>query len=112
MLNSVIFSGPQGSGKSYIARAMKWALDYEHTSCIKTATEIENFKDGKTKDQLLKKYSLIIIDECTEKNISDLNEVFSNITTEGKCTIFYLTQDKVSKLPGEKFWLINLKLYN
>lgn len=111
MIKSIIFSGPQGSGKSYMANAMAWAQDYKKSSFTQTANEIGEIKDRKKTAQLLQDHSLIIIDECTEKNISDFNDVFSNIITDGKCTILYLTQDKVSKLPGQNFWLINLNEY-
>lgn len=112
MIKSIIITGPQGSGKSYIASAMACAQDFKKTSTITAANEIEKIKCGKINTQLLTKFSLLIIDECSEKDISDFNEAFKNAAMESKCTILYLTQDKVNKLPGENFWLISLKKYD
>lgn len=109
MMKSIIITGPQGSGKTYIACSMALTHEPGKTSFRQSDDEIIRLHAGMIDSQFFNKYSLIVIDECSVGDIYDFYNAFVKIPMENICTILYLTQDKVSRLPDKYVSLIDLE---
>lgn len=108
-MKSIIISGPQGSGKTHIAGAIK--LTCSRVFEWRQAAQVINNKNIRPfLDKNPVNYTAVFIDECTLEQITAIDtELNKSPYAHLYPTVVYLTQDNVSnKRPGfQDFYIIN-----
>jgi len=103
MKKDIIISGPAASGKSWISQA----IEGTHKKVIKTtAHEVKERLEKGFPSNLSEQYSLMIIEECTAEDITELDLILGEFSRSDnwnnkfresdKLPIVYLTQEEVT----------------
>lgn len=103
MKKDIIISGPAASGKTWIARAIAGTHEKViHSTAHQVKERLEKGFPGNLSEQ----YSLLIIEECTENDITELDLILGEFpvsdnwtgehSRDDKLPIVYLTQEEVT----------------